>query len=57
VTVEDSTTIIEDPSTGINFGQNLDVTSDGDGTVTVDGSGSSINTSEVQMFSRRRING
>lgn len=36
VTVEDGTTVVYDPATGVNFGNNLNVTDDGDGTVTVD---------------------
>lgn len=41
VDVEDGGTVVVNGSTAINFGTNLSVTDDGDGTVTVAGSGSS----------------
>lgn len=48
VSIEDSGTLIVDPSSGINFGSNLAVTDDGDGTVTVDGSAGG--TSETDAY-------
>jgi len=40
VTIEDDGTVLVDPASGVNFGTGLDVTDDGDDTVTVDSTGS-----------------
>jgi len=58
VLVEDNGTVVLDPAESVNFGTDLDVTDDGDGTVTVDstagGGGAAFNPSFPQDLTQSR---